>query len=281
VPRPRKLLRELKRLVQGRLPDDERLGKACLLVRQLIAWKPAGARSFEQFCVDHLGLAPSTIRQRMKLEVWLRKLPPLRAALRSGTLSYEQARAVARVATQADVEARIAEASGKPCLDTQREAQAEVDSQMWREGKVEFPVPPRVEELFRDAVQAARLRTGMSLTPGEALFFMGLHFQDTWELQAIALVKKADPVKLRDRGRCQVPGCSAHACHVHHVRFRSRRGTDDHWNLVSVCTAHHLAGIHQGYIVVTGTAPDGLVWEFPCREGREEEEVFLAGREAA
>ncbi|HZR08223.1 MAG TPA: hypothetical protein VFA79_06550, partial [Myxococcales bacterium] len=33
-------------------------------------------------------------------------------------------------------------------------------------------------------------------------------------------------------------------------------------NLVSICAAHHLRGIHGGLLRVTGSAPDGLVWEF-------------------
>lgn len=76
----------------------------------------------------------------------------------------------------------------------------------------------------------------------------------------------ANRVMLRDRGRCQVPGCSHRATHLHHVRFRSQGGSNDEWNLVAVCSAHHLQGIHHGLIRVTGTAPGGLVWEFPGRD---------------
>jgi hypothetical protein len=65
----------------------------------------------------------------------------------------------------------------------------------------------------------------------------------------------------RDRGFCQVPGCSRAAAHAHHVTFRSRGGGDEPENLVSVCAAHHLHGIHRGWIRVSGTAPDGLRWE--------------------
>lgn len=128
-PRPEKLLRELEGLVKDRLPKDERLGKAILLVRCFRAYKIVGARSFEAFCVEELGLAPSTARQRMTLERNLRRLPELREALRSGVLSYEQARAVAKVATPSDVNARIEAAASKPALDTKREVKAEQDRQ--------------------------------------------------------------------------------------------------------------------------------------------------------
>lgn len=41
---------------------------------------------------------------------------------------------------------------------------------------------------------------------------------------------------------------------------RSQGGSDDPSNLVSLCAAHHLRGVHGGLMRVTGTAPDGLRW---------------------
>jgi len=137
---------------------------------------------------------------------------------------------------------------------------------MWHAGRLEAPLPATVDGLFADVVSGCRRWLSPALATDQALFLACAHFVDVWEVEALRRVKATDPVKLRDRGRCQVPGCSHRAEHLHHVRFRSRGGTDDAWNLVSVCTAHHLAGIHQGYIVVSGEAPDWLVWEFPGRD---------------
>jgi 5-methylcytosine-specific restriction endonuclease McrA len=75
-------------------------------------------------------------------------------------------------------------------------------------------------------------------------------------------------VRERDRGLRQVPGCSRAGGHVHHVEFRSRGGGDEEWNLVTVCAAHHLHGIHHGRLRVSGRAPDGLVCWFAGREAR-------------
>jgi len=58
-----------------------------------------------------------------------------------------------------------------------------------------------------------------------------------------------------------VPGCSRAAAHAHHVRFRSAGGTDEAGNLVALCAAHHLHGVHAGYLRVRGRAPSSLVWE--------------------
>lgn len=69
----------------------------------------------------------------------------------------------------------------------------------------------------------------------------------------------------RDRYRCQVPGCSRAAAHAHHIEHRSQGGSDDESNLLCLCAAHHLFGIHEERMRVTGTAPDKLIWEFGLR----------------
>jgi hypothetical protein len=43
--------------------------------------------------------------------------------------------------------------------------------------------------------------------------------------------------------------------------FRSRGGRDAPANLVSLCAAHHLHGIHAGHLRVHGEAPHALTWE--------------------
>ncbi|MDQ7826490.1 MAG: HNH endonuclease signature motif containing protein [Candidatus Eremiobacteraeota bacterium] len=49
----------------------------------------------------------------------------------------------------------------------------------------------------------------------------------------------------RDRFRCQAPGCRCRRhLHVHHIIRRSQGGTDDEWNLVTLCEAHHLHILH-------------------------------------
>ena len=74
-------------------------------------------------------------------------------------------------------------------------------------------------------------------------------------------------VLARDRGFCQVPGCSRAATQAHHIDDRSAGGADEPWNLVSLCAAHHLHGVHLGYIRVSGRAPHGLRWQLGVRLG--------------
>ena len=54
----------------------------------------------------------------------------------------------------------------------------------------------------------------------------------------------------------------------HHVVYRSHGGADDAANLVSLCAAHHLHGVHMGWIRVRGKAPDRLQWQPGARESR-------------
>jgi len=42
---------------------------------------------------------------------------------------------------------------------------------------------------------------------------------------------------------------------------RSHGGSDDPSNRISLCAAHHLNGVHMGWIKVSGTAPDELRWK--------------------
>ncbi|HEX5098701.1 MAG TPA: HNH endonuclease [Polyangiaceae bacterium] len=58
----------------------------------------------------------------------------------------------------------------------------------------------------------------------------------------------------RDGGRCRVPGCR-HATFTepHHIGLRSEGGDHDPENLITLCSAHHLA-VHRGRLIVTGTA---------------------------
>jgi hypothetical protein len=264
-PDPYDLLDLLAGLVRGRAGQDELLGRACLLVRRLGCWRRLGFLSFDCWCAERLGLAPSTVRQRTALERRMQALPPLREALRSGRLSYEQARLVARVARASDLEVRIAEAAAKTCIALRRELEGEAHRQMWRAGELRTVVPDEVQSLLADALRSARA-LAPRLTPGEALVLVSLHFVRTWKDEMMRLLEATDPVVLRDGGLCRIPGCSRPVDHVHHVIRRSQGGPLEPWNELSLCATHHLLGVHGGTVLVTGTAPDGLSFTLGERE---------------
>jgi len=68
----------------------------------------------------------------------------------------------------------------------------------------------------------------------------------------------------RDEFRCRVPGCRSHTnIDIHHVVHREHGGTNELFNLISICEAHHLA--HHAGTLVIGRNGDELTFRF---EGR-------------
>ncbi|HEY7484586.1 MAG TPA: DUF222 domain-containing protein [Streptosporangiaceae bacterium] len=75
-------------------------------------------------------------------------------------------------------------------------------------------------------------------------------------------------VRRRDR-RCRFPGCdhAAELSQVHHIQPRSGGGATELWNLVTVCSFHHLIAVHTwGWLLrlnpdgtTSATGPDGRV----------------------
>jgi 5-methylcytosine-specific restriction endonuclease McrA len=122
-------------------------------------------------------------------------------------------------------------------------------------------VPAPVAVLLATALEAARREAGRRLSDSECLRRVAAHFLDTWSGLPAQRRSPQRAALERDGHRCQVPGCSRAAVHAHHIVYRSRGGSDEPENLVSLCAAHHLHGVHRGWVRVRGAAPDGLAWE--------------------
>jgi hypothetical protein len=121
-------------------------------------------------------------------------------------------------------------------------------------------VPVRVARLLAAALLAAAREAQTHLNLSECLERVATHFIDTWSALPADRSTPQRRALYRDGHRCQVPGCSRAAVHAHHVLYRSRGGSDAPENLVSLCAAHHLHGVHRGWVRVTGVAPGGLTW---------------------
>ncbi|MFT3915255.1 MAG: HNH endonuclease [Anaeromyxobacteraceae bacterium] len=260
------ILDELRGLMQLRNAWDEELGRVLLRLKTLGLWRTMMFASFEHYADERLGLGASNLKQRIALEKRLTDLPPLREAMRSGKLSYEQARLVAKDATAEDVEAKIAEAAGKTCLALQREVEGKEEGQMWDAGFLDVPVPEEVDSLLAEAVRAARKAAGRWLSTEDALEAIARHCLDTWTPLVERKLKDANPVMVRDGGLCTTPGCSRVGDDVHHIKFRSQGGDDSPENQTGMCKPHHLRGVHGGNVLVTGSAPDKLTWVLGWRE---------------
>jgi hypothetical protein len=232
-------------------------------------WRFLGFASFEHYCCERLGMGERTVQQRISLERKLHDFPSLRQAMRDGRVSYEKARLIARNATDATVDSLIDRAGQMTCIELRRELEAKEEAQMCAKRVVDIVAPRRVLVLLALAFRVARKAAGRWLPPGECLRRIAAHFIEVWkpilaESERNTLQKR---VLKRDRGLCQVPGCSRRATHAHHIQYRSAGGADEEGNLVGLCTAHHLHGVHLGYIRVSGKAPHGLRWQLGVRLG--------------
>jgi 5-methylcytosine-specific restriction endonuclease McrA len=243
---------------------DALVGHLGSIVQSTGLWRWMGFASLGHYAAERLGMSGRALEQRAALERRLWDLPALRAALRDGRLSYEKARLVAAHAGGEDAERLVALAAGLPCVALRRALESRERAQMCERRELGLALPRRVALLLRAAVRAAREAAGRWLTHGEALAAVADHFVATWGDARPDRSTAARRALARDRGLCQVPGCSRPAVHAHHVVYRSRGGTDDAHNLVGLCGPHHLHGVHRGFVRVTGRAPDGLAWEVPA-----------------
>jgi HNH endonuclease len=207
------------------------------------------------------------VEERTALERKLYELPRLREAMRERRICYEKARLIARHAEEGAVDASIERAEHIPCITLRRELQANEETRMCARGEFEVWAPRRVASVIALACSAARRAAGRWISTGECLATIAEHFIAVWEPALAARPTPHRRVLERDRFLCQVPGCSRAADHAHHIDYRSRGGSDDPSNLVSLCAVHHLQGIHMGRIRVFGAAPDRLCWQVATGEG--------------
>jgi hypothetical protein len=166
----------------------------------------------------------------------------------------------------ADVVARGAR-SPDPSLQNGAHATYEV-----RDAEVRFIAPASVVALVRDTMDAFA-------QPGEprwtALERMLRHVIAYWT----GIGRHRDPIFERDRWYCAVPACSSRRnLHDHHLRFRSRGGGNTRDNRIAICAAHHLHGIHAGWIHAWGTAPKPVYWEMGVRRDRPPLLAFIGDR---
>ncbi|HWT84554.1 MAG TPA: HNH endonuclease signature motif containing protein, partial [Myxococcales bacterium] len=165
------------------------------------------------------------------------------------------------------VDSLIDRAGRMTCIELRRELEAKEEVQMCAKRVLDVGAPRRILALLAVAFRAARKDAGRWLPPGECLRIIAAHFIEVWKPVLAEQNTLQKRVLARDRGFCQVPGCSRAATQAHHIDYRSAGGPDEPWNLISLCAAHHLHGVHLGYIRVSGKAPHALRWQLGVRLG--------------
>ena len=201
----------------------------------------------------------------------MRNLPPLRDALRSGRITLTKALLVADHATPQSVEQDIEDATRDTWQSMDKKSTEREDRQNRADGVRRLWGPADAFETVLYAIwslQAAETRrTGSQPGKGEALARIADHFVAVWEEHLAAdpkrkrVSKRRQQVFARQGGLCAVPGCSQTAQHEHHIEFRSRGGTNELENLLALCSAHHLRGVHDCRVTVEGRAGELLHWE--------------------
>ena len=259
---------ELKRLMEMRDRWDEVFAHIAMLFKQCGGWEPLDFVDFGHYCEERLGMARRTVLQRVALERALLRIPLLRQALREKRITYEKARLIARHWERGpaqEIRPLIAMAERMTCVDLREALAVQAGQQMCARGTFTLTAAPGIFDLIKDALRALRALAKRSVSLGMCLVELARHFAAVWKEQLKESMTKRKRILLRDRHRCQVPGCSRPAAHVHHIEYRAHGGNDDESNLLCLCAAHHLFGIHENRMRVTGRAPDELVWEFGLR----------------
>jgi len=108
---PAEIDRQLRSLAVTLAMRDIELGElACYIVDREV-WRTFGYASFDHYCRERIGLAPSSVATRVALTRRFGLVPEVRAALGEGRICYEAAALIARVAGPMNVQAWIERAT--------------------------------------------------------------------------------------------------------------------------------------------------------------------------
>ncbi|ACL65869.1 HNH nuclease [Anaeromyxobacter dehalogenans 2CP-1] len=248
----------LRALAECRAGWERIIGLCGYAVKRSGMHRLSGYGSFREYVEERLGLPARAVEQRVALEARLAAAPALEEARQRG-VSYEKLRVLARL-QESDIARWIPRALEATCVALRREVEGEREGQLRARGQLVASLPRGVAVLLAAAIASVRERHGPALSTGTCLAVIAFHFLATWGDAPGGSRTRSRRIRERDSGWCQVPGCSRHAAHAHHIDFRSHGGSDASENLVGLCAFHHLRCIHGGHLSVQGRAPGGLVW---------------------
>ncbi len=171
---------------------DELLGHLCLLLVNTGLWRDMQFADLGHYARERLGMSERAVEQRAWLERRMWELPPIRRAMQEGRLGYEQARLVARCESIDFVEAWIAIAESKTCIELKRLVDADADKQMCARREFRLRLPEDVRALFSACCRVTR--TGASRT----LVLIAEHFIATWKVkERRTRARRVDPAQWR------------------------------------------------------------------------------------
>ena len=280
----------MRAVLQAMRRVDWQLGRLLRVFLDRRLYRLMEFASADRYVTERLGLSARKARALVALERKTWQADAFGAAYRAGELSWVRALTLLPIVAEPTAAAWVERAGAVPVRRladevewalTLRDGLAPImppapgaslaldERQLCTRPEWEFPdaevtfsAPVSVVALFRSAILAFAHPHGSLIEGLEALL---LHVKSEWEGQP----RHRDPVFARDRWRCAVPICTARReLHDHHVVFRSRGGSNERENRISICVWHHLRGVHAGRVRAEGEAPDGITWEIGVRPGR-------------
>ncbi|MCC6620600.1 MAG: HNH endonuclease [Deltaproteobacteria bacterium] len=286
--------------IAGRLrARDLEIGRLAREVQDAGGWRALGYVNFAHYVRERLGMSLAAVQAKMSLFRKAKALPVLGEGLRDGRLGTASATLIGRIADASSVGAWVARAAQRTFVHLREEVEA-AGLLARVSGEAGWLAPPDEDALAEvqrveaavlggeaDAqMSVARARTGR--VPGRVPLSLNVatDVADLWmavrDLHArsgdgrsfvatlavnIARAWAPEPVDRpfegvyrRDRYRCQSPMCDRRDVGAHHIVFRAHGGGDEPDNLVTLCGACHLEGVHAGTIGVRGRAPGDLRW---------------------
>lgn len=224
-----------------------------------------GLSSTFAYCRERLGLSEDVACSFIQVARKARAVPELLEAVEGG-LAFSKAKQVARVITPGNQKALLAAAEVSTCRELERvivreNPQAAVLERVKLVAedrhRLELGLSEELLQQFRRAQdlvcnkgkKAASLEETLA-----AVLELYLEKEDPQRKAERAPAPREEPnlraekipaaslhaVHLRDRGRCQAPGCGrTRWIEIHHRRPRAEGGTHDPENLVTLCGFHH------------------------------------------
>jgi hypothetical protein len=125
---------------------------------------------------------------------------------------------------------------------------------------IRFWLPHDAAELAHRALLRCRRLARDPLRPTWVYFEIILaHFIRSVDTPEARRVNRRHKIISRDQFWCRCPGCTSRAnLHEHHIKPRAQGGSNDAWNLTTLCAGHHVHGLHAGVLVMGGWAPEKL-----------------------
>ena len=111
-------------------------------------WATWGALSCAHWAAWRLGLSPGTARERVRVARRLRELPALSTAMRDGSVSFAQARAITRAARADDEQVWLDLARCTTAAQLERAVRGVLRSRPVPEGPVPPPAPPGLSSRY-------------------------------------------------------------------------------------------------------------------------------------